>query len=85
MTRWTPPRATVRLRNATVASTGAGTVTLSIDGTTVASVPVHGPMPATGAVVLVLEQGTSLLVMGDAVSRIAALEERVAALEGRSV
>ena len=74
-------RETVRLRNAAVSAVTGATVSLTLDGATVTGVAVYGPMPAVSAKVLVLEQGGSLLVLGDAVSRMAELEARVAALE----
>lgn len=82
--QWRPERETCRLRNAVVASVGSGVVSLTLDGQTSTGVPVYGPMPAAGAGVLVLEQGASLLVLGNAVSladRLELMEGRLAALE----
>jgi hypothetical protein len=79
MTGFQPERQTVRLRNATVSAVTSPTVTITVGNSTVASIPVYGPMPTVGARVLVLEQGFSMLVLGKAVS----LEKQVAELTAR--
>ena len=80
MARFEPERFTVRLRNGTVTAVAADTVTLQWDGNKAqwggvppnkveqSGIPVHGPMPTVGMRVLVMEQGSSLIVMGDPVS-----------------
>lgn len=73
------------MRSASVSAVTGSTVTIGIDGGTIAGVPVYGPMPAAGAGVLVLEQGGGLLVLGDAVSLVAEIESlksRIERLEG---
>lgn len=75
MTRFKFERETVRLRNATVTAVASQTVTIGIDGGTIPGVPVYGPMPAVNARVLVLEQENSLLVLGNAVSLVAEIED----------
>jgi len=75
----------VRMRNAKVVSVTNNKATLTMDGNTVASVPIYGPTPANNSYVLVLEQGHTFLVLGNAVSlvaRIVALEARLSVLEG---
>lgn len=78
-----PERETVRLRNAVVLAVTAPTVSLTLDGEVITSVPVYGPMPAAAAKVLVLEQGASLLVLGDAVTAIRNLHEEIEALKAQ--
>lgn len=74
MTRFAPERGTLRLRSGTVAAVTAPTVSLTLDGQTIAAVPVYGPMPAVAARVLVLEQQASLIVLGSAVSLVTAMD-----------
>lgn len=83
MSAWTPGRDAVRIRNATVAAVTAPTVTVTLDGQSIPGVAVYGPMPGAGAKVLVLEQGTSLLVLGNAVSLLAELRDEIEALKAR--
>jgi hypothetical protein len=86
MTRFAPERAALRLRSGIVAAVTAPTVSLSLDGQTIAAVPVYGPMPGISAKVLVLEQQGSLIVLGSAVSLLETvrdLQDRVDALEAR--
>lgn len=71
-------RQAASLRNATVTAYSGGRATLSIDGGTVTNVPVYGPAPAVNAKVLVLEQGGTLLVLGNAVS----LQDQIDELRG---
>lgn len=80
---WRPERETVRLRNAVVAAVGSGVVSLTLDGQTSTGVPVYGPMPSVAADVLVLEQGGTLLVLGNAVSLLAGMREELDALKAQ--
>lgn len=85
MVAWDPPVQYCRIRNGRAVSAAAGSCTVTLDGTQdVAGVPVYGPMPSVGQGVLVLEQGGSLLVLGDVAALMSEVEElrsRVAAME----
>lgn len=79
-------RQTVRLRNATVSAVTSPTVTITMNAgeSVLPGIPVYGPTPVVGAKVLVLEQGFSLLVLGNAVTLLAEIESlksRIDALE----
>lgn len=81
--RWVPERQTVRLRNADVVSVEGATITVNLDGDPIAGIPVHGPMPVAGGRVLCMEQGNSLMALGDAQSlstELRALREEVGML-----
>lgn len=82
MSRFVPERQTVRLRNGSVAAVSGSKVTVTLDGTSIPNVPVHGPVPGVGTRVLLLEQGSSLLVMGSAVSELTALRAELTELQG---
>jgi hypothetical protein len=71
MTNYFPERDTVRLLNMTVTAVSGGRVTVG----GVPNVPVYGPMPSVSAKVLVLEQGSTLLVLGNAVTLVTQVQE----------
>lgn len=87
MTKWLPTIEACRIRNGVVEAVAGGRATVLMDAAvSVAQVPIYGPPPGVGQGVLVLEQGGTLLVLGNAVSLLADVEElrsKVAAIEGR--
>lgn len=84
---WQPERQTARIRNGVVQSVAGGAATVRVDGgTDVTGVSWYGPAPVAGQGVLLLEQGGSLLLLGNASALVVEVEElrsRVAAMEAR--
>lgn len=86
MTVWDPPRENVRMKNGVVQSVSAGNAVVRIDNRN-ATIPVYGAV-SVGQGVLVLEQGGSLLVLGNPAMLLAEVEElraRVAVMEARMI
>lgn len=75
MANWQPERQTVRMRNGQVVAVTGGSVTLDLDGSPIPMVPVHGPTPVEDQWVTVLEQGSSLLVLGSTTALQADVDE----------
>lgn len=87
MVVWDPPRETVRMKNGTVLSVSGSSAVVRLDGGRSATVPVYGAV-SVGQGVLVLEQGGSLLVLGNPAMLLAEVEElraRVAVMEARMI
>jgi hypothetical protein len=80
MTRFSQERDSVRLRNGKVTAVSGSKVTVDLDGVPIPNVPVHGPVPAVNARVLVLSQGGSLTVLGNAVSELTQLRTELGEL-----